>query len=268
MRFTRDQIQKTFSPNEIVKNGDVISFDYKELQIDLIYSPNEEFDYSLFYFGFNDCQGNLIGKLFHKLGLKHGHNGLGLPVRDGDNKFGEVLLTLDFKKALSLVGLDSKDFDSGFDNIEQIFDIISKSPFYSPHSYKLENLNTIARVRDRKRETYRKFLAFGEAYTGPTYQSVSDKGVYLKKIFETFPDAHKEYRELVSKLALKKLAAQKFDGYIVSNITNLKDKQLGMFMQYLRNDYQLKPENVVLISEARVKELILQNYETYKETKE
>ena len=50
MKFTRQQIQKTFSPNEIVINGDVISFDYKELQFDLIYSPSDEFEYSLFYF--------------------------------------------------------------------------------------------------------------------------------------------------------------------------------------------------------------------------
>lgn len=40
-------IQRVFNPNEIVKNGDVISFDYKELQIDLIYSAADCYDYAL-----------------------------------------------------------------------------------------------------------------------------------------------------------------------------------------------------------------------------
>lgn len=47
-------IQRFFNPNEIVKNGDVISFDYKELQIDLIYSPADCYDYAI-----NNIQYNL-----------------------------------------------------------------------------------------------------------------------------------------------------------------------------------------------------------------
>ena len=42
-------IQDTFSPNEIVRNGNVISFDYKELQIDLIHSTHDSFESSSLY---------------------------------------------------------------------------------------------------------------------------------------------------------------------------------------------------------------------------
>ena len=63
--ITIDQIKKLFSPNQIVKNGDVISFDYKELQVDLILSKKDVYEYAFNYFLGSDL-GNLIGKLFHK----------------------------------------------------------------------------------------------------------------------------------------------------------------------------------------------------------
>lgn len=43
--FIRDK----FSPIEIVRNGSVISFDYKELQIDLIHSHQDSFESSSLY---------------------------------------------------------------------------------------------------------------------------------------------------------------------------------------------------------------------------
>jgi DNA polymerase/3'-5' exonuclease PolX len=46
LNITLDQIKKLFSPNEIIKNGDVISFDYKELQVDLILSKKEVYEYA------------------------------------------------------------------------------------------------------------------------------------------------------------------------------------------------------------------------------
>jgi DNA polymerase/3'-5' exonuclease PolX len=78
-----------FAPTEIVQNTNVISLDYKQLQIDFIHIKEDEFDYALNYFGNNDL-GNLIGKIARQFVLKHGHNGLILPLRDGNNIFGKL----------------------------------------------------------------------------------------------------------------------------------------------------------------------------------
>ena len=150
-----------FKPKEIVRNSNVISLEYKEFQIDFIHSPKEEYDYALSYFSYNDIS-NLIGKLSRRFGLKHGHNGLRLPLRDGDNMIGEITLTLDHNRTLAFLGLDVEQFNKGFDNLDEIFSFVAASPHYNPDDYKLENISSAGRVRDKKRETYQKFLKFGE----------------------------------------------------------------------------------------------------------
>jgi hypothetical protein len=60
----RDYILDTFAPNEIFHNGNCWSFDYKELQIDLITVSAEHFDSNYNYLSYNDL-GNYIGKIAH-----------------------------------------------------------------------------------------------------------------------------------------------------------------------------------------------------------
>ncbi len=111
----KENFVSIFEPNELVQNSNVISLDYKQLQIDFIHTTQEEFDYALNYFSFNDC-GNLIGKCVRQFGLKHGHNGLILPLRDGNNMFGEVVLTLDYNKGLEFLGFDVNRYKKDLTN--------------------------------------------------------------------------------------------------------------------------------------------------------
>lgn len=257
---TIDTIKKVFQPNEIVRNGEVISFDYKELQIDIIHSPYDSFDYALHYFSWNDT-GNLVGKLAHQMGLKHGHRGLVLPLRDGDNKFADVTITLDPEKTLIFLGLDHDKFRDGFRNLQEIFEFVTASPYYNPENYKLENLNTIARVRDRKRETYRKFLEYGETWTGTPFPKVEDKSVFLQKIFEFFPEAYPEYKDAMQKLAMQKFVKEKFNGNIVSDYTGLNDKQLGAFMQELKKDWYFSNENIVYLTDKQLWDRVMEKFD-------
>jgi len=164
-------------------NGGVTSFDYKGFQIDLIHTTHEKFDYALSYFSWNDC-GNLVGKLAHRFGLKHGHDGLFLSLHDGHNKFGSILLTENHDDTLKFLGLDVKKFKNGFDNLEEIFAFVAASPNYSPDWYLLENITSAGRIRDKKRDTYRKFLEFGAAYTGPRAAKIVNKNDCLDLIFK------------------------------------------------------------------------------------
>ena len=72
-------IREIFNPNEIVRNGDVISFDYclsgstELIQVDFIKIPN--IDMAQFYFVYGDI-GGILGRITNSIGLKFGHLGL------------------------------------------------------------------------------------------------------------------------------------------------------------------------------------------------
>ena len=240
-----------FDTKDVSRNSEVTSIAYKQFQIDFIHIPREHFDYGLAFFSYNDF-GNIASKLFRYFGLRHGHMGLYLVLRDGDNKFGQVLLTLDHDKALKFVGLDPIVFNSGFDTLEEMFDYATMSPYYSPEWYKLENISSAGRIRDKKRPTYQAFLKYGETYTGPQAQKVFDKSVFLELIFKTFPEAIPTYKDAMAKLAMQKFVKEKFNGNLVSEATGLKDKELGQFMRYLKEDFLFTPENIVYLSDSQI----------------
>lgn len=259
----RDAIQRMFDPNEIVKNGDVISFNVEELQVDAIHSLFSASNYALRYFSWNDA-GNLIGRIMHRYGLKHGHKGLVLPLRDGDNRFEDVHLTFNHDDALRFVGLDPEKYNDGFDSLDDLFKYVASSPYYNPDFYKLENLNTIAKTRDRKRTTYNKFLAFGETYTGHRYTEFSeDKSVYLQRIFDAFPHAYEQFEKANARLATQKFLKQKFNGDLVKELTGLSGKQLGSFMKHLKEQFDFKDSVLLYLSEATIRKNVLDMFETF-----
>lgn len=226
-------IRELFSPDEIVPNGPVISFNVEQLQVDLIQVSESQFVYADSYFAYNDL-GNLVGKLAHKFGLKHGHAGLYLPVRSEHHISGNVLLTLDHDRTLKFLGLDPSIFHSGFQTLDDIFRYVSSSPHYNPAFYELAHLNAIARIRDKKRSTYRAFLKYGEAWTGPVSEMLSDKREYLETIFAFFPEALPEYIRVIEHREFNNQVATKFNGKMVAEITGLTGPELGKFIAKLR----------------------------------
>jgi len=245
-----------FNTSYVSRNSEVTSIAYKQLQIDFIHIPQKHFDYALGFFSNNDF-GNIASKLFRYFGLRHGHMGLYLVLRDGDNKFGEVLLTLDHDLALTFIELDPTVFNSGFDNLKEMFDYAVTSPYYNPENYLLENISSAGRIRDKKRPTYQAFLKYGETYTGPRAEKVIDKSVFLQKIFEFFPDAYPAYKDAMQKLAVQKFVKEKFNGNIVSDITGLRNKELGVFMQELKKDWYCSPENIIYLSDKQLFDLVM-----------
>lgn len=261
-----EDIKSCFNVNEIVRNGSVISFDFKELQIDVIHLHQESYDYGISYFSWNDC-GNIVGKCAHRLGLKHGHNGLFLPLRYDDNVFAEICVTTNHHETLRFLGLDPIVFTEGFDTLEQMFEFVIKSPYYHPDQYLLENLNTVAKIRDRKRDTYRKFLEYGKTIDTTkltSYEHRSDKSDFMPLIFKTFPDSKIRFDHEMKCVSLRTLAKTKFNGDIVSELTELKERQLGMFMSHLKSvDVLNDPHQIVYLSVEHIKKLIMKAFESY-----
>lgn len=233
---------------EVVRNGPVTSvgvivrpevqeLDGNIFQVDLIKACAEEFDYTSRYFKWNDL-GNLIGRIAHAGFTSHRHDGLYFYFRDGDYKFREILLTLDHDKALAYLGFDPTIFNAGFDTLEEIFGYVASSELFNSDIYLLENRNAHSRVRDRKRPTYTKFLAWcAERPELPAYAYPADKKAWLPRIAGHFPHFQAEYDQAVLDMAQLRAVKAKFNGDWVSQITGLQGKELGGLMKRFKESF-------------------------------
>lgn len=252
----------------VVKNGNVTSIGVrvgtKIHQIDLISASAEEYEFSLRYYSFNDL-GNLIGRIAHKMGLKFGHDGLWLPLRDGDNLFANILLTQDFDKALQFLDYSPIIFRAGFSTLEEIFDYVVTNGRFNKEIYLLDNRNTIARTRERKRKTYMAFLEWVESKRGLSeFNWPKDKSVWLTRIFMHFPHASSEYYNAVWNLQETKRAKELFNGNIVMDLTGLTGKALGKFMQYLKDQPKFSRTSILGRPKEETEDFIKKEWEMYR----
>ena len=238
----RDLIQNEFDPIQIVKNSNVWSFDIDNFQIDVILTRSDIYDSSLNYFALNDA-GNLEGKIIHKLGCKHGHAGLSYVFRDGTYEIGEILLSRNIESILEFGGWEEVQIKkrlNGFDELEDIFEYISASRYFNPDIYLLDNLNHIARIRDRKRKTYQEFLKWCAAnkHRLNHYPHDKNKSVYFERINRFFPHFQGELDKLNAKRELNKERHDKFNGGMIKREISLEGKDLGQFIISFKSQHK------------------------------
>lgn len=242
----------------VKNNGGTWSLIYKEFQIDLITCPEFEYEFTKNYIGVGD-RGNFVGKIAHMLGLKFGHDGMWLVVRTEDNhQLGEVCLTRDPKVAEAF--LDVKPLDNP-QSLEDIFDNVAASSYFNPEVFKLENNNAVARIRDRKRPSYNKFLEYCDKLPEKQwFPRVKDKSVFLPAIFMAFPHALEEYDVLWKQKELNDKFKQLLNGDLVSEWLGLTGPELGKMMVILKQ--HLRPDYVVnhMKTKEAVKEWVLDAY--------
>lgn len=227
-----ERLKDWFQTEYVLHNGSTYSLIYKELQIDLIVSNYDEYNFHRNYLGLFD-RGNYIGKLAHMLGLKFGHDGLWLPIRFNDShKLADVLLTRDPREAEDF--LDVKPLVNAT-KIEDVFNNVIASKYFNPEIFQLENNNQIARVRDKKRPSYRAFLEYIKTLSDHyCFPRLEDKLQYLPMIFEAFPKAEQKYKDLYAYKNLVDSNRIKFNGNLVSEWTKKTGKELGDFMVELK----------------------------------
>lgn len=250
-----------FDTKYVSINDDVVSIAYGDIQVDFIHSKKEYYDYHKSYTAFNDL-GNLVGKLAKRFGLSHGHKGLYLPLRDGTNMFDSILITHDHSATLKFVGLNPDTFASGFDTLDDIFNYVATSPQYNPEIYALENISSIGRIRDKKRDTYIKFLEFCANWAGRVipYEKGADKSIFLERIFAAFPDALPRFKEAVDRLTIARAVKAKFNGTMVVEMTKLAGPNLGHFMRLLKEDFNFTPAVLLYLSPEQIETKVLAKY--------
>ncbi len=211
-------------------NGDTASYLYNNLQVDIIPMPDEDFDTAFDYYAYNDL-GNLVGKIYHSLGLKYGHRGLHLVVMDGTQKVGEIEISKDTEDIYSFLGLDYGRYISGFDTLEEIFEFVESSPFFSPDIFWYENLNSENRRRDKLRSTYATFVDRNSEKPSARVL-VKDTRAYLPFVFSHFgTHVRVEYEALWSEYRAQLEFHSRFNGKVVGELTGLVGPELGEFMK-------------------------------------
>ena len=129
----------TYKPH---KNSNVISFHIQGFQVDVTFVPYEEFAMSVIYTSWGDL-GNLMGRIYHKMGLHYGHSGLQFWIRQGmfdnniawsdsDHIYEKVVLSRNAKEIFTIGGFDYDRWLQGFDSEQDVFDFITSSKYFDP----------------------------------------------------------------------------------------------------------------------------------------
>lgn len=225
------------------RNGPVTSVEWRQspeqergFQVDFITSPAAEFDSAMHYYSFNDL-GNLVGRIAHKMGLLHGHQGLLFPMRDDTHEFDRLLVCQDPDRTLEFLGYDPQRFKQGFNDLEEIFSFVVSSRYFNKNIYLLENRNHASRTRDKKRKTYREFLEWvGDREDLPAFEYPEEKSEWLPHIFASFPGFEAQYNQSWERLNRHRRVREQFNGQTVGEMTGLSGKQLGEVIKRVRHD--------------------------------
>lgn len=242
----KEKITSIFNPKDIHFNGNVYSFDHKDLQVDLILTPTSNVETSKVFFSFNDL-GNLMGKMYHKFGLKYGYDGLKYVYRlDNDKKLGDITVTKNMRKAFEFLGLSYEKFEKGFETMEEVFDYVVASPYFQKETFYFENLNAINKKRNNRRVNYHLFIEYvngtgryagRESLPDKPFVFDKDKSKYFDMINDYFPESNflKEMELLRAKEDRKRLIASKFNGNLVMERYGLTDIMLGKAIQVFKS---------------------------------
>lgn len=234
-----------FNTKEIYHNSDVVSFEYSEFQIDLIFTSKENIETSLFYFSYNDLN-NICGKVYKQFDLKFGHKGLYFPLRGVYNtEISEILISKDCKKIYQFADFDYNRYLKGFKNLNEIFEFACSTKYFNSEKFQLENIGHQDRTRNRKRKTYMEFLKWLENsnYKDVKYKFNEDKTNYYQMIDNFFPEANflKKLNEFKEQTELYKKINTKFNGNIIMElIPELTGKSLGNFITNFKNSFKTK----------------------------
>lgn len=264
------EVVNNFGPKEFVKNGNVLSFEFKEFQVDLITVPFSEYDTSLNYFAYNDL-GNLLGRIAHSIGLKLGHDGLSYNWRIDSYQFKNEVISTNWEEICNVLGVSYERYCQGFDTLEDIFEFVVASPFFHSDIYLLENRNNYARTRDKKRKTYTEFLNWIEDYDHTEAQAVNKttrdtlpKDVWLPHHFTHINGFYETYNRVQAEWAEETKFKSRYNGDVVKKITGLDKQELGLFMHWMRENVSNTRKMMLVIDEEDIPSWITYWYNTYK----
>lgn len=269
-----EMLAEVFDSKQVIKNGNVCSFEYYELQVDIIVTKPEDFNSSAQYFDYNDL-GNLIGRVAHSMGLKLGHDGLTYKFYAKERQvFREITLLKDWKDILPVLGYSYERYAQGFDTLDEMFQFVVSSPSFNKDIYLLHNRNHTSRVRDAKRKTYMSFLKYCETYEETSVQQYykrsedsSKHDYWIEYLFTHIPGFKEQYEEVQAEYEREQKYKERFNGNLVKEWCGIDGKELGNFMQWLkeeRKDWERFKKDIITLNPVCVPRLIEYYFEKWK----
>lgn len=243
------EIISILKPNEIVKNGSVISFDFRDFQIDLIETNNLEM--SSFYFSYGDL-GSILGRITNAYGLKFGDKGLWLNLFKNTiypsiqlsqtDTIGKIRLCDNPKDICKFLGLDFTKYSNGFENLEDIYKWIINSNLFNSDIFK--TLNYHHRKRLEKRVMYIGFLDYiglNKECISKTLENHSGEIIRnLQKYAIEYFDREDCLKNILMDIKEKEIIKEKFNGklFLDSGIPqNLLGNVIKYFKEYIVEKY-------------------------------
>lgn len=255
-------IQNQFGYKPFV-NDKVYSFPYKGFQIDVSICNVSDVPTYIAYSSWGDL-GNIMGRIFHKMGLHYGHTGLEFWIRQGmfdkniqwsdsDHVLCKYLLTRDTKMIFEIGGFDYSRWKEGFDTEKDVFDFVVNSKYFDPEIFQLENLNHTNRTRNRKRGMYMRFIEYVNSHSfqkGESFRSKDEYSVIFQLKFPRFREHVDHYR---FEHTINELVKSKINGKLVMEWLNLTEKDgviVGKIMKEFRDNIR---REVLTMTEDEIK---------------
>jgi hypothetical protein len=222
-----------------IRNGNTLSIEYKEFQIDIISVKEEELPLSLFFFSFSDV-GMIFGMMLSLFSLGFGCHGLFIYLNDS-----RLLLSKNLDDILLFLQLDKQKWIQGFETEEELFLFIMSSWIfrYSMFQPRKEG-QTGKHDQHQKREMFQRFIHFVNQHALEHHENEKEESnLHFQKlemeIVRREVIKHFRKEEEIAILNEKKEKAlcvkAKFNGVLVHEWTGLMNQELGNFMQKFKS---------------------------------
>lgn len=239
----KNKIVELLESKEQVKNANIFSCAYNEFQVDFIKTDPKYIECYKCFLDYSSY-GEILSKMFKKHELKYKHNGLYIKVyynNDTSKLITEICLTQDSKKVFEYIGLNYEQFKNGFETKEEMFEYLINCKYFTKETFINDNLNKIQRKKEKVRPIYKAFIEYIKNKKYAVNEHVNycknNKTEFLLQVIkdfnkeDIFNEENKKYQDQIT-------IRNKFNGKIVSEITQLIEKELGKFIAIFKGMYE------------------------------
>jgi hypothetical protein len=221
-------IKELFSPNEIVINGEVISFDYENFQIDMIKCENLEF--CKFYFSYGDF-GNLIGKIVKKYEYTFGHHCLSLIFENT-----KIILTTDTIEFCKFINIEYEKWKS-IKTKDDLFELVKSCRFFRKEIFNSGNHEHRRCLSNRPLYVeFIKSIGVEEDSREETLQLTNeDKEGFIEDAINFF-NKKEEIDHIKMKIERNKIINSKFNGNMLKE-RGFSGQQIGKIIKAMKETH-------------------------------
>lgn len=250
----RASILRDFGITEYKSIGHVFSTNLRALQTDFFMVPEEYLETTYTFMSFNDL-GNFLGRLCRRFDLKYGERGLEYVYRRANgNHVAHIQVSRDFRETCRFLGLDYASFERGFGSLQEVFDWVIASPYFTVAPY-LDETSSNLQKRIGDRTTVARFVAYLRDHGINKRPAFEDRKSYIDEVDRAFPEAH-----LAEKIEMERVAearaiviADKFNGKRVMRLLpHLEGEQLGWLIRQFKASIDDFEAWVLVTDEAEI----------------